>query len=347
MSKELVLITGATGHLGFRTLVVLLQTNQYRARITVRKPEQESKIRAAVSIKPFQDSIEFAFVPDITTAGAYDEAIKGVQHVVHIASPVLTKPEHQTGGWKHIYYEPALQGTLSVLRAAKAVSGIKTVVITASVGVLEAPQGKDRAGPKDHASLPPDYEHLPKEANYAGKAYLVSKILAYKAASDFVRENKVEFSLVRVHPGYITGPHELLESDSEFYTGSNEGTINAVLGNVKPFPKPASQVFLDDAAMAHVLALDPTRVADGDDLLVVANGGRSISWDEVGRVAARMYPKAVEKGVLKPVEGQEIFDKKYETESTEEKLGMKCKGTEAIVSGLIKQYLEFHGHAAE
>lgn len=347
MSKPLVLITGATGHLGFRTLVLLLQTGAYRARIAIRKADQEKKIRAATSIAPYQDYIEFAFVPDITADGAYDEAIKDVQHVVHIASPVPTKPEHQTGGWREIYYEPAEMGTLSILRSAAAVEGMKTVVITGTVGVFQTPEGKDRFGPKDYASLPDDYDSMPKEASYAFPAYRSSKILAYKAATDFVREKKVGFTLVRVHPGYITGPHELLESDAEFYTGSNEGAINAAVGNIKPYAAPTAQVFLDDAAMAHVLALDATKVKDGDDLIVMGNGGNSVAWDEVGQVAAKMYPKAVEKGFLKPVKGQQNSILNCEVESTEKKLEMKFKGTEDMVRGLVKQYLEFHGHKAE
>ncbi|KAF2160180.1 hypothetical protein M409DRAFT_60101 [Zasmidium cellare ATCC 36951] len=347
MSPPLVLITGATGHLGFRTLVLLLRTTPYNARITIRKEAQESKIRAAASIQPFLSRIEFAFVPDITAPDAYNSAIKGVRHAIHIASPVPTKPENQTGGWKEIFYDPAVEGTLSILRAAAGENGIKTVVLTASVGVLEVPSGKDRAGPKDYASLPDNYEDLPKDAGSTGKAYRTSKILAFQAAGEFVRKNKVGFALIKVHPGYVTGPHELLESDTEFYTGSNEGAINAALGNLKPYAKPTSQVFLDDAAMAHVLALDPTKVKDGDDLVVMGNGGRSVPWDEVGQVAAGMYPKATEKGLLKPVKGQQTADMNCEVESTEEKLGMRFKGTEDMVRGLVKQYLEFHGHAAE
>lgn len=98
MGKELVLITGATGHLGFRTLVLLLQ-HGYRARIAHRRAAQVDKIQAAASIRPFGDAVEFVLVPDITAADAYDGAIRGVDYVVHVASPILsTVPEGQVGG---------------------------------------------------------------------------------------------------------------------------------------------------------------------------------------------------------------------------------------------------------
>lgn len=63
MSKPLVLITGATGHIGFRTLVFALQAG-YRARISSRKLAQAQALKRAESIKPYLDSIEFVEVPD-------------------------------------------------------------------------------------------------------------------------------------------------------------------------------------------------------------------------------------------------------------------------------------------
>lgn len=88
MSKLLVLITGATGHIGFRTLCHLLQAN-YRVRISLRRLKQAEKIKAAESIKPYLKDIEFVQVPDITLDNAFDEAIKDVEYVVHIASPIF------------------------------------------------------------------------------------------------------------------------------------------------------------------------------------------------------------------------------------------------------------------
>lgn len=89
MSKPLVLITGATGHLGFRTLVITLE-NGYRARVALRRLEQAEKIKKTTSIQPYLESIEFVHVPDITASEAYVEAIKGVDFVLHIASPIYS-----------------------------------------------------------------------------------------------------------------------------------------------------------------------------------------------------------------------------------------------------------------
>ena len=102
MSKQLVLITGATGHLGFRTLVLALQAG-YRARLAVRKLEQHSKkIRSTASVKPYLDSVEFVQVSDIAAAGAFHEAIKGVDFVLHIASPIPNTLDFNNVIWAEV-----------------------------------------------------------------------------------------------------------------------------------------------------------------------------------------------------------------------------------------------------
>jgi len=90
MSKKLVLITGATGQIGFRALVLALQ-HGYKARVALRKPEQQAeKLKKTASLQKFQDDVEFVHVPDITADGAYDEVIKGADFVLHIASPLYS-----------------------------------------------------------------------------------------------------------------------------------------------------------------------------------------------------------------------------------------------------------------
>ena len=89
MSQQTVLITGATGHLGFKILVTALEAG-YRTRIALRRLEQADKIKKTKSIQPFLDAIEFVQVPDIIAANAYHEAIKGVDLVLHVASPIYS-----------------------------------------------------------------------------------------------------------------------------------------------------------------------------------------------------------------------------------------------------------------
>lgn len=149
MSKELALVTGATGHLGFRTLVFTLQ-HGFKARVALRRLEQAEKLKATKSLKPFLNDVAFVQVPDITAAGAYDEAIKGVDYVIHVASPIYSGLDPADRDWKKLMYDPAEKGALSILTAAAREKGVKRVVVTSSVAVIEAKNGSDRAGRKSY-----------------------------------------------------------------------------------------------------------------------------------------------------------------------------------------------------
>lgn len=144
MSKPLVLITGAAGHIGFRTLVFTLQAG-YRARVSSRKLAQAEALRNVESIKPYLDSIEFVEVPDFLANGAFDEAVRGVDYVLHLAS-LIPAPELAGDVKKHIL-EPAVRGTVGMLQSAAKSNLVKRVVMTSSVVVLAATPGATMPGP--------------------------------------------------------------------------------------------------------------------------------------------------------------------------------------------------------
>lgn len=60
----------------------------YTVRATVRREDSAAQIRAAESTQPFLKQLEIVIVPDILEEGAFDEAVAGIEHVLHLASPV-------------------------------------------------------------------------------------------------------------------------------------------------------------------------------------------------------------------------------------------------------------------
>jgi uncharacterized protein YbjT (DUF2867 family) len=86
-NDQLVLVTGGSGHVGFRTLAFALQSG-YRVRAAVRSPEKAAQIKGAKSVQGYPDRLEFVMVPDIVADGAYEEAVKRVDYVLHVASPI-------------------------------------------------------------------------------------------------------------------------------------------------------------------------------------------------------------------------------------------------------------------
>jgi nucleoside-diphosphate-sugar epimerase len=115
--------------IGFRVIVEALQLG-YKVRAAVRKEEGFEQIKAAESVQPYLDQLEHVIVPDILVEGAYEEAVKGVIYVIHLASPIsspdITDYEEQL-------IKPAVRGTTGILYSALKEPQIKRVVITSSV----------------------------------------------------------------------------------------------------------------------------------------------------------------------------------------------------------------------
>lgn len=192
----------------------------------------------------------------------------------------------------------------------------------------------------------PDDETLKNYTN-APQAYTASKVLAHLAATKFVEENKVQFDLIRVLPSYIQGANELYTSAEQMRDpaslGSNEGTMNTVLGNIAGRPRLTHQVYLNDVAKAHVFALRSEVAKNGDNLLVVGNGGDSTSWQDYVPIIKRLFPDAVAKGLINPKAEDDNMNASFDVSSSEKALGYKFAGAEEIVKSVVGQYLRLLG----
>ena len=334
MSKPLVLITGATGHIGFRTLVFALQAG-YGARVSSRKLAQAEGLKNAESIKPYVDSLEFVEVPDMLADGAFDEAVSGVDYILHLASPIPA-PGFAADVKKHMI-DPAVKGTVGMLRSAAKSKSVKRVVITSSVVVLAPKPGTDSAGPEDLAPVP-DPDTVPANA---GVAYRASKILAYHAAQEFMASQQPSFDLINIMPSYVQGRNELVTRKENVHNGSNDVMVDLVLGSKGSPPRRASTVFVDDVAKVEVLALDLNLARNGDNFIAAGSpSGKSIQWNDVTGIARKLFPDAVKGGVLPLGGDQETISASYDVSKTEETFGFKFAGLETQVKSLIGQYVE-------
>ncbi|RMZ69716.1 hypothetical protein GMOD_00010286 [Pyrenophora seminiperda CCB06] len=129
MSQPLIFITGSTGFIGSHVVLQTLDAG-YKVRLSVRKESQIEGLRKIFSAH--NDNVDFVVIPDLSVSSAFDSALKEVEYVFHIASPMPG-----TGNdFKKEYLEPAVQGTTAVLDAANKVSTIKRVVVVSSVLAL-------------------------------------------------------------------------------------------------------------------------------------------------------------------------------------------------------------------
>ena len=126
MSSPITFITGATGFIGSHVVKSALAAGTH-VRLSVRKEEQIQTLKQLFSAKPGQ--LDFVIISDISNPEAFEDKLNDVEYVLHLASPMPGKGQD----FKSDYLKPAVEGTVSILKAAKASGSVKRVVVTSSV----------------------------------------------------------------------------------------------------------------------------------------------------------------------------------------------------------------------
>ncbi|KAK6858407.1 NAD-dependent epimerase/dehydratase fum13 [Apiospora arundinis] len=83
------LLTGANGFVGFKVLLNALEQG-YTVRAAIRSMSKSDFLSKHPKVQALNasDRLSFVEVPDITNPKAYEEAVKDVTHVIHLASPL-------------------------------------------------------------------------------------------------------------------------------------------------------------------------------------------------------------------------------------------------------------------
>ena len=110
---ERVLLTGITGYIGQHCGAELLNQG-YEVVGTVRSPSRAEDTRSALAAVAPVDRLSFAEADLLSDAG-WDEAMRGCDFVVHVASPfMLAEPKDESE-----LVAPAVEGTRRVIAAAQ------------------------------------------------------------------------------------------------------------------------------------------------------------------------------------------------------------------------------------
>lgn len=125
------LITGITGFLATHVLdATLASPEQYKVKGTLRST---SKSEAVLSRLSPSDRSRVALIEVKDTASSdLTEAIKGVDYILHTASPYQLNVEDA----KKDLLVPAVEGTLNVLRYAQKEKSVKRIGITSSFAAV-------------------------------------------------------------------------------------------------------------------------------------------------------------------------------------------------------------------
>ncbi|RHZ11939.1 hypothetical protein DYB26_011407, partial [Aphanomyces astaci] len=252
--EHVVCVTGGSGFLG-STCIKLLLERGYRVHSTVRDPRYEPKVAHLKALPGAAERLTL-FAADLLQEGSFDEAIHGAEVVLHTASPFFLTDQTRDN-----LVEPAVQGTLNVLRSVARAPSVRRVVLTSSTISVYG-----------HCGTKPD-SHVFTEADWSREDlmterkmwYGLSKTVAEREAWEFMQTTSPHFDLVAMCPTWILGPMlqpTLNESNNKIYDYM-VGNTPAILNAVKAL------VDVRDVAMAHIAAFENPQ-ASGRYLLIGA-----------------------------------------------------------------------------
>ncbi|KAK1995019.1 NAD dependent epimerase/dehydratase [Colletotrichum falcatum] len=338
LPDELLLITGVTGHVGFAVLVHALRAG-YTVRCAVRSEAKASFVRSHPQVRALRLArarLNFAIVPDITADGAYDEAIRGVSSVIHVASPLATADSVPRELHQEYFIQPAVRGTLGMLEAARRAGTVRRVVITSSIVAL-APvdqlEGRERrAGPvlpHERAGFRPE----PYESEFA--AYAASKVAALVGAEAWIARERPSFEVVHLHPSFVIGRNDVATTTAEAMRGTNAVILATLLGKKWGCSFAGATVHVDDVARAHVRALSPS--VPGDRSYVLSTRAR---WNDAKLIAKRAFPEAVERKLVCSSGSVGTVAIDFDASATEAVFGFRLRGFEDQVRSVVAHYVE-------
>ncbi|CDO69620.1 hypothetical protein BN946_scf184851.g8 [Trametes cinnabarina] len=280
-----VLVTGANGFIAAWTVNAFLDAG-FAVRGTVRSVAKAEHLKKTFG--SYGDKFEYIVVPNIEEDGAFDEAVQGIDAVVHTATPVNLTAQDPAE-----LIDPSLKGTMTLLRAAAGQRSVKRVVYLSSCATVigdvpSEPRTYDETSWNEDDIL--EVQEKGRNAHQLAK-YRASKIFAEKRAWEFYEENKVSLSwdLAVVNPPLVIGPvHHHVGEGIESLNASNQLLFAALTkGEYTIVP----HWWIDARDLAHSLVLSATNPAAAGQRLLVAAG--PYKWEDFAAAACKISTKTV------------------------------------------------------
>jgi nucleoside-diphosphate-sugar epimerase len=337
-----ILVTGANSFIGGWVVKYLVEKG-YKVRGTVRSSAKESQVLEGIS-KDQHSQVSFVHINDVAT-DSFDEAVQGVDGIIHVASPFhfkVTDPEKDL-------LLPAIQGTLGVLQAAHKYNQnngnkIKRVVITSSFASIFDPSQGLRPG---YSYTEKDWSPLTYEQGAAAKndpvtVYRVSKVCAERAAWDFIDKEKPSFTIATICEPVVIGPRANGFKSLDDLNTSNAPVWSLIKsGKNAPVPETRvpAEVDVRDVAYAHVAALE--QLTDKSERYLVS--AASFSQQDILDIVheSSVIPESIKNTTPVGIKGQQLPDH-YEVDSSkaQKELNVTYIPLKKTIEDLVLQFVE-------
>jgi len=265
-----VLVTGGTGFVGVHVILQLMQKG-YKVKTTLRSLKRKEEVLDMLRHGGIADFKNLRFIEaDLMKDDNWKEAVRNCTYVLHIASPIflaLPKDENEM-------IRPAVDGTLRVLKAARD-AGVKRVVMTSNFGAV----GYSHKDP--YTAITEKEWTDPNEKGLS--SYNKSKVMAERAAWDFIQREGGSLELSAINPVGIFGPSLGPDISSGF-----ELVKNLLDGTMMAIPNLTLNIIdVRDVADLHVRAMT-SPAAKGERFLALAGG--KISMPEIAGLLREKMP---------------------------------------------------------
>ncbi|XP_038707403.1 phenylacetaldehyde reductase-like [Tripterygium wilfordii] len=265
---KVVCVTGGSGYIASWLVKFLLQRD-YTVKATVRDTNDSKKTEHLLALEGAKERLHL-FQADLIEEGVFDSVVEGCEGVFHTASPVNFSPTDP----QVEVIEPALKGTINLLKSCAKVPSVKRVVLTSSIAAVIY-NGKPLA---PGVVVDETWYSDPTFCETSKIWYMLSKTLAEEAAWRFAKQNGID--MVSLNPGVVIGP--LLQPAINLTV---EDFLNLINGAQTLSSDSYPYVDVRDVAFAHIQAFE-NPIASGRCCLVE----RVINCSEVLKILHELYP---------------------------------------------------------
>ena len=228
-----VFISGGSGYIALHTIILLLQKN-YFVVTSVKDKDKITLIKRCLKENNIDISKIKFYILDLLYDQGWEEALKGCEYVLHMASPVIPGNVDMD-----LLVKPAVEGMTRCLNAAIK-NKAKKFVLTSSYAAIYG-NSKNKFSDNDWTDL--NRKDL--------MPYEISKTKSEMGMWEIVKNSKYQIDACSINPVLVLGP-----SISGIISMSNKQVLNRILR--LPFiPKISLPIVgVRDVANAHLMAME-------------------------------------------------------------------------------------------